>query len=240
MLPDPGIRISASAVAVGWSGYVNKFFEIVFGSGYRLAAIGADRGRRLRSCLGGDGIINLPASPGFMCCLLLIRGSKESAKATPSGHDQDGGPRDVHPDRHFASRRRTLNPSRPSLRRHQRSGGPPSFSPMSASTRSRPRRRCREPEAQPADCIISALVIVPALCAGGVTALGSSRRQSLRARSGPCHHPAEPDRQRLAGPGADDRAVISVFSVTLVVLYGQTRICSRCRATACCRSCSTA
>lgn len=75
--------ISAAAVAVGWSGYLNKVLEIVFGAGLPAAILSAPlvaEGDGL--ALGGDGIINLPAVIlVFMCCLLLIRGSKESAKA---------------------------------------------------------------------------------------------------------------------------------------------------------------
>jgi basic amino acid/polyamine antiporter, APA family len=74
--------ISASAVAIGWSGYLNKFFEIVFGSGLpawlSAAPIVAD-GYELS--IGGDGYMNLPAAIlVFLCCLLLIRGTRESAR----------------------------------------------------------------------------------------------------------------------------------------------------------------
>jgi basic amino acid/polyamine antiporter, APA family len=75
--------ISASAVAIGWSGYLNKVFEIVFGSGLPTALSAAPilaDGYELS--IGGDGYLNLPAAIlVFLCCLLLIRGSKESAKA---------------------------------------------------------------------------------------------------------------------------------------------------------------
>lgn len=75
--------ISAAAVAVGWSGYLNKMFEIVLGSGLPAALLSAPLvadGYSL--AFGGDGLINLPAIIlVLMCCLLLIRGSKESAKA---------------------------------------------------------------------------------------------------------------------------------------------------------------
>jgi APA family basic amino acid/polyamine antiporter len=75
--------ISAAAVAVGWSGYLNKVFEIVFGSGLPAAMTNAPivaDGYSLS--FGGPGYINLPAAVlVFLCCLLLMRGSKESAKA---------------------------------------------------------------------------------------------------------------------------------------------------------------
>jgi basic amino acid/polyamine antiporter, APA family len=76
--------ISASAVAIGWSGYLNKLFEIIFGSGLpawlsSAPLVPTDDGSL---AFGGDGILNLPAAIlVFLCCLLLIRGSKESARA---------------------------------------------------------------------------------------------------------------------------------------------------------------
>ncbi len=75
--------ISAAAVAIGWSGYLNKVFEIVFGSGLPAALSSAPiiaDGYALK--FGGDGWLNLPAAIlVFLCCLLLVRGSKESARA---------------------------------------------------------------------------------------------------------------------------------------------------------------
>ena len=75
--------ISAAAVAVGWSGYLNKVFEIIFGSGLPAALTNAPivaDGYSLS--FGGDGYFNLPAAVlVFLCCMLLMRGSKESASA---------------------------------------------------------------------------------------------------------------------------------------------------------------
>jgi APA family basic amino acid/polyamine antiporter len=75
--------ISASAVAVGWSGYLNKVFEIIFRAGLPASLTAAPLVADGYSIsFGGDGVINLPAAIlVFLCCLLLIRGSKESAKA---------------------------------------------------------------------------------------------------------------------------------------------------------------
>jgi APA family basic amino acid/polyamine antiporter len=75
--------ISAAAVAVGWSGYLNKVLEIVFGSGLPASLLAAPLvadGTSLH--FGGDGILNLPAVVlVVLCALLLIRGATESAKA---------------------------------------------------------------------------------------------------------------------------------------------------------------
>ena len=75
--------ISAAAVAVGWSGYVNKALEILIGSPLpqtlSTAPLAAE-GYSLH--LGGPGYLNLPACVlVFLCCLLLVRGAKESARA---------------------------------------------------------------------------------------------------------------------------------------------------------------
>src|SRR6185369_13781910 len=71
--------ISASAVAVGWSGYLNKVIEIVFGTGLPAALLSAPLvadGYKLS--FGGDGILNLPAVVlVLLCALLLIRGATE-------------------------------------------------------------------------------------------------------------------------------------------------------------------
>ncbi|CRZ16151.1 amino acid permease [Mycolicibacterium neworleansense] len=65
--------VSMSATAVGWSGYLNKLLENLFG--WRLP-------HALSAAPWGDnpGLINLPATVLIiMCALLLIRGASESA-----------------------------------------------------------------------------------------------------------------------------------------------------------------
>lgn len=74
--------VSAAAVAIGWSEYLNNLIVNVFGvhlpSWMLSAPLQAD-GYRLY--FGGDGGINLPASVlVFLCCVLLMRGVAESAK----------------------------------------------------------------------------------------------------------------------------------------------------------------
>jgi APA family basic amino acid/polyamine antiporter len=74
--------VSAAAVAISWSEYLNNLITNVFGvhlpSWMLSAPLQAD-GYRLH--FGGDGMINLPASIlVFLCCVLLMRGVAESAK----------------------------------------------------------------------------------------------------------------------------------------------------------------
>lgn len=72
--------IAAAAVSVGWSSYLNELIHIVFGfeipAALRTAPFLAN-GKDLT--LGGDGYINLPAVIlVWVCAFLLLRGSKES------------------------------------------------------------------------------------------------------------------------------------------------------------------
>ena len=74
--------ISAGAVAVGWSEYLHNLLFNVSGlelPRWMLSAPLVAEGYSLS--FGGEGIINLPAAVlVFLCCALLLRGSKESAR----------------------------------------------------------------------------------------------------------------------------------------------------------------
>jgi basic amino acid/polyamine antiporter, APA family len=64
--------VSAAAVAVGWSQYLNELFDNLFGFTIPTS---------LSQAPEQDGVINLPAIVlVFLCTLLLIRGASESAK----------------------------------------------------------------------------------------------------------------------------------------------------------------
>lgn len=75
--------VSAGAVAVGWSEYLHNLLMITTGLELPRALLHAPlvaEGYSLH--FGGDGIINLPAAIlVFLCCILLTRGSRESARA---------------------------------------------------------------------------------------------------------------------------------------------------------------
>ncbi|HRM73834.1 MAG TPA: amino acid permease, partial [Paracoccus sp. (in: a-proteobacteria)] len=75
--------VSAGAVAVGWSEYLHNLLLITTGYELPRALLHAPlvaEGYSLK--FGGDGYINLPAAILVgMCCLLLMRGSRESARA---------------------------------------------------------------------------------------------------------------------------------------------------------------
>jgi APA family basic amino acid/polyamine antiporter len=64
--------VSAAAVAVGWSQYLNELFDNLFGFTIPTS---------LSQAPEQDGVINLPAIVlVFLCTMLLIRGASESAK----------------------------------------------------------------------------------------------------------------------------------------------------------------
>lgn len=74
--------VSAAAVAIGWSEYLNNLIFNVTGwhlPSWLLSAPLVADGYRLH--FGGDGGVNLPAAVlVFLCCMLLMRGVTESAK----------------------------------------------------------------------------------------------------------------------------------------------------------------
>ena len=222
--------ISAAAVAVGWSGYLNKLFEIVLGTGLPPALLSAPLvadGYDL--AFGGDGIINLPAVIlVIMCCLLLIRGSTESAKANAimvmvklavlamfiviavTGFSAEN-----------------LKPFAPyGFAGVSAAAGTIFFTYVGLDAVSTAGEEVENPKRNLPIAIIAALVIVTTLYVlVALTALGvqpaaefegqeaglATILQNLTGHDWPA--------VVLAGG-----AVISVFSVTLVVLYGQTRI----------------
>ena len=74
-LPAARIWVSAAAVAVGWSQYVNKLLDNFFGHHLPQALSAAPWGET------SPGIVNLPAVVLVgLCAVLLIRSASESAK----------------------------------------------------------------------------------------------------------------------------------------------------------------
>ena len=144
--------ISAAAVAVGWSGYLNKLLEtrprLGAAAGPALGALGGGRlqplhRRRWRDQSAGrhPGLHVLPAADP------RVQGIGQSQRH--HGPDQDGRAGHVHRDRASpASPPRTCNRSRRTDSRASAQRPAPSSSPMSASTPSRRRaKRSRTPSA---------------------------------------------------------------------------------------------
>jgi len=222
--------ISASAVAVGWSGYLNKVIEIVFGHGLPAALLSAPLvadGYSL--AFGGDGIINLPAVVlVFMCCLLLIRGSKESAKANAIMVLIKMGVLAMFiliAVTGFSAS--NLEPFAPfGFAGISAAAGTIFFTYVGLDAVSTAGEEVENPKRNLPIAIISALVIVTSLYVlVAITALGVQPAAEFNGQEAGLATIL----QNLTGHDWPALvlacgAVISVFSVTLVVLYGQTRI----------------
>jgi APA family basic amino acid/polyamine antiporter len=222
--------ISAAAVAVGWSGYLNKVFEILFGSGLPASLISAPLvadGYSLH--FGGGGILNLPAVIlVLLCSLLLIRGATESAKANAimvmvklgilamfilmavTGFSLEN-----------------LRPFAPhGFAGVSAAAGTIFFTYVGLDAVSTAGEEVENPKRNLPIAIISALIIVTSLYVlVAVTALGVQPADNFGGQEAGLATIL----QNLTGSDWPALvlacgAVISVFSVTLVVLYGQTRI----------------
>ena len=211
---------------VGWSGYLNKLLDNLFGVQIPHALTAAPWDET-------PGIVNLPAMMLIaMCALLLIRGASESAMVntimviiklgvlalfvviafTAFNTDHFAG---------FLDRRASPG----STRRPARSSSPtsaltPSPPPV---TRSRTRRRpCRARSSR--RCSSSPLSTYWWRFAGAGRAAGRGVRLEEQAEAGLSVILDNITGSTWASTVLAAGAVISIFSVTLVVMYGQTRI----------------
>ena len=222
--------ISASAVAIGWSGYLNKLFEIVFGSGLPAALSSAPLiADNHRLAVGGDGYINLPAAIlVFLCCLMLIRGAKESAKANAVMVMIKIGVLILFiaiAVTGFSSA--NFHPFAPAgFAGISAAAGTIFFTYVGLDAVSTAGEEVENPKRNLPLAIIAALIIVTSLYVlTAVTALGVQPAAAFEGQEAGLATIL----QNLTGSSWPALvlavgAVISVFSVTLVVIYGQTRI----------------
>ena len=213
--------VSAAAVAVGWSQYLNELLDNLFG--FTIP-------ENISNAPEADGIINLPAVIlVVLCALLLIRGASESAKVNAAmviikigvlllfiavgitGWDSDNLS-DFAP---FGAGGVTA------------AAGIIFFSYIGLDAVSTAGEEVHNPRRNlPLAILIALAVVTDDLRAGGDR---RGRRPAGRGLRGPGRGPVgDPrgghrhrrGRRRVIAAGA----VISIFSVTLVVIYGQTRI----------------
>ncbi|KKI16897.1 MULTISPECIES: APC family permease [unclassified Leucobacter] len=212
--------VSTAAVAVGWSQYVNQLFHNLFG--FELPAA-------LSNAPEEGGIINLPAVILIaLCALLLIRGTKESvitntimvviklvvlvffAAIAFTGWNAD----------HFA------NFAPFGFAGIMSGAGIIFFSFVGLDAVSTAGEEAKNPKRNLPLALIFALVIVTAIYVlVAMAGLGAQAPEQFKDQSAGLSAIIE----NLVGaswPGTlvAAGAVISIFSVTLVVLYGQTRI----------------
>lgn len=212
--------VSTAAVAVGWSQYVNQLVTNLFGWELPHALLYAPE---------EGGIINLPAVILIgLCCLLLIRGTSESVVANTvmvlikiavllffvavgiTGWNAD----------HFA------NFAPFGFAGVMTGAGIIFFSFVGLDAVATAGDEAKNPRRNLPIALISALIIVTAVYVlVAVTALGAQDQSEFAGQSAGLSAIL----QNIVGatwPGTvvAAGAVISIFSVTLVVLYGQTRI----------------
>ncbi len=214
--------VSTAAVAVGWSQYLNKFLDNVFGFviPQSISAAPWDPQR---------GLLDLPAIVLVaMCALLLIRGASTSAKANAvmviikisvlvlfsaiaftafnAGNFTDLAPFGV---------------SGISL-----ASGTIFFAYIGLDAVSTAGDEVKDPQHTMPRAIIAALLIVTAIhLLVSVAAIGAQRWQDFKGQEAVLavildHITGNTAGSTIVAAGA----VISIFSVTLVTLYGQTRI----------------
>jgi basic amino acid/polyamine antiporter, APA family len=214
--------VSTAAVAVGWSQYLNKLLHNVFGFVLPQSISAAPWDPQ-------HGLVNLPAiALVAMCALLLIRGSSASAKANAvmvivklsvlvlfsaiafTAFDA-GNFRDLAP----------FGVSGISL-----ASGTIFFAYIGLDAVSTAGDEVKDPQRTMPRAIIAALLIVTAIhVLVSVAALGAQRWQDFKGEEAVLavildHITGNTAGSTIVAAGA----VISIFSVTLVTLYGQTRI----------------
>ncbi len=215
--------VSTAAVAVSWSGYLNKLLSNVFGFGLPHAVSAAPWESR-------PGYVNLPAIILIaMCALLLIRGASESAKinaimvviklsvllmfvvialtAFDAGHFRDFAPFGISG---IGSAAGTIF-----------------FSYIGLDAVSTAGDEVKDPQKTMPRAIIAALVTVTTVyLLVALAALGTQPWQNFAGQqeAGLATIMENVTHGRWASTILAAGAVISIFSVTLVSMYGQTRI----------------
>nr|WP_284980389.1 amino acid permease [Arthrobacter sp. fls2-241-R2A-200] len=212
--------VSGAAVAVGWSEYLNQALENVFGVRIPEA---------LSSAPEAGGVVNLPAiALVAMCTLLLVRGVRESAKANAvmvmiklavlvmfivigvTGWNQD----------HFS------NFAPMGIAGITGAAGIIFFSYIGLDAVSTAGNEAKNPSRTMPLAILITLGVVTALyIAVAVVAIGAQETRAFEGQeAGLAAILQTVTNASWPGTVLALAAIVSIFSVTLVVLYGQTRI----------------
>lgn len=212
--------VSGAAVAVGWSEYLNQALENLFGVRIPDA---------LSSAPEAGGVVNLPAiALVAMCTLLLVRGVSESAKANAAmvmiklavlvmfigigvtGWNQD----------HFS------NFAPMGIAGITGAAGIIFFSYIGLDAVSTAGNEAKNPTRTMPLAILITLGVVTALyIAVAVVAIGAQETQAFEGQeAGLAAILQTVTNASWPGTVLALAAIVSIFSVTLVVLYGQTRI----------------
>ena len=214
--------VSTAAVAVGWSQYLNKLLDNVFGFHLPHAILAGPWN-------SAPGVVNLPAVVLVaMCALLLIRGASQSAKANAVMVMIKLGVLVIFAAIAFtafkASRFTDLAPF--GMSGISLATGTIFFAYIGLDAISTAGDEVKDPQHTMPRAILYALLIVTAIhVLVAVAALGSQPWQEFKGEDAVLavildHITGNTLGSTLVSAGA----VISIFSVTLVTLYGQTRI----------------
>ncbi len=214
--------VSTAAVAVGWSQYLNKLFDNVFGFHLPQAISAAPWDSE-------PGVINLPAIVLVaMCAVLLIRGASASAKANAVMVVIKLGVLLMFSAIAFtafrADRFTDLAPF--GISGISLAAGTIFFSYIGLDAVSTAGDEVKDPQRTMPRAIIFALLIVTGIhVLVAVAALGSQPWQDFKGEEAVLAVILDHITGSIAGSTIlAAGAVISIFSVTLVTLYGQTRI----------------
>ncbi|WP_347267000.1 amino acid permease [Paracoccus sp. (in: a-proteobacteria)] len=222
--------VSAGAVAVGWSEYLHNLLLTTTGLELPRALLVAPlvaEGYSLHP--GGEGLINLPAAVlVFLCCILLLRGPRESARANGiivvlklavlaifvalALTAFDSG--------NFAP----FSPN--GLAGISAAAGSIFFTFIGLDTVSTAAEEIEDPRRNlPRAIILALLIVLGFYVLVAVAALGAQSQGMFEGQeAGLAVILHNVTGSHLPSVILSAGAVISVFSVTLVVLYGQTRV----------------
>ncbi len=215
--------VSTAAVAVGWSGYVNKLLHNLFGFQLPQALSGAPWD-------AAPGYVNLPAVILIASCgLLLIRGASESARVTAIMVVVKLGVLIMFAAIAFtafdANQLKDFAPL--GVAGIGSAAGTIFFTFIGLDAVSTASEEVRDPQKTMPRAIISALVIVTGVyILVALAALGAQPWQDFahQQEAGLATILDNVTHGAWAGTILAAGAVISIFTVTLITLYGQTRI----------------
>lgn len=214
--------VSTAAVAVGWSQYLNKFLNNVFGFVLPQSISAAPWDTE-------PGVLNLPAIVlVVMCAILLIRGASESAKANAVMVVIKIGVLLMFSAIAFtafkADRFTDLAPF--GISGISLASGTIFFAYIGLDAISTAGDEVKDPQRTMPRAIIAALLIVTSIhLLVSVAALGAQPWQEFKGEEAVLAVILDHITGNIAGSTIlAAGAVISIFSVTLVTLYGQTRI----------------
>jgi basic amino acid/polyamine antiporter, APA family len=214
--------VSTAAVAVGWSQYLNKFLDNVFGVVLPRAISAAPWDPQ-------PGLVNLPAiALVLMCAALLIRGASASAKANAVMVVIKISVLVIFSAVAFtAFRADRFNDLAPfGMSGISLASGTIFFAYIGIDAISTAGDEVKDPQRTMPRAIIAALLIVTSIhVLVSVAALGAQPWQDFKGEDAVLavildHITGNTVGSTIVAGGA----VISIFSVTLVTLYGQTRI----------------